>query len=187
MKGAKGGMLAEQAGAMQKQLDHYLQRARIAAQRESVVFRTPMTPMLERMARVSRKLAPDRELELIVPDEDLVFAGEREDLEEVVGNLLENAMKWSRSMVRLSVERDADTNDHLPILLVVEDDGPGIPESRAREALKRGRRLDETKPGTGLGLAIVAELVSEYGGTLSLRRSDLGGLRAEIRLREASA
>ena len=67
--------------------------------------------------------------------------------------------------------------------LTIEDDGPGIPEEKAREALKRGRRLDETKPGSGLGLAIVSDLVNEYGGKLALERSDLGGLRVIVRLR----
>jgi signal transduction histidine kinase len=67
--------------------------------------------------------------------------------------------------------------------IAVEDDGPGIPEERAREAVKRGRRLDETKPGSGLGLSIVAELVGEYGGRLSLERSELGGLKAVVELR----
>jgi signal transduction histidine kinase len=68
-------------------------------------------------------------------------------------------------------------------LILIEDDGPGIPEDKAREAMKRGRRLDETKPGSGLGLAIVAELVNEYGGRLRLERSELGGLKAAVELR----
>ena len=67
--------------------------------------------------------------------------------------------------------------------ILIEDDGPGIPEDKAREALQRGKRLDETKPGTGLGLAIVADLIKEYGGTLALERSALGGLKAIVRLR----
>ena len=67
--------------------------------------------------------------------------------------------------------------------MIIEDDGPGIPEDKAREALKRGKRLDETKPGSGLGLAIVSDLVNEYGGKLALERSSLGGLRAIVRLR----
>ena len=69
--------------------------------------------------------------------------------------------------------------------LAIEDDGPGIPEEKAREALKRGKRLDETKPGTGLGLAIVSELVHEYDGKLGLERSALGGLKASVQLHTA--
>lgn len=184
--GAKGQLIAEQVGSMQKQVDHYLQRARVAAQRDSVVYRTPVTPLVERMLRVVQKLNPQTRLSLSTSDEDIVFAGEREDLEELLGNLLENAMKWAKSTVMVSVAR-APGGDALGLFEIgIEDDGPGIPEEKAREALQRGRRLDETKPGTGLGLAIVADLVNEYGGTLALERSSLGGLKAIVRLRSLS-
>lgn len=184
--GAKGQLIAEQVGSMQKQVDHYLQRARVAAQRDSVVYRTPVTPLVERMLRVVQKLNPQTRLSLSTSDEDIVFAGEREDLEELLGNLLENAMKWAKSTVMVSVARTPG-GDALGLFEIgIEDDGPGIPEEKAREALQRGRRLDETKPGTGLGLAIVADLVNEYGGTLALERSSLGGLKAIVRLRSLS-
>ncbi len=176
----KGQIFVEQSAAMQKQLDHYLQRARIAAQRETVVFRTPVGPSLERLVRVVKKLSPEKRVDLVLPGEEIIFSGEREDIEEIAGNLIENAMKWSRSRVRVALAAGEPG-----FTLTVEDDGPGIPEDKAREATKRGRRLDETKPGTGLGLAIVSELVSEYGGTLSLERSALGGLSAAVRLRRA--
>src|SRR5690606_32870597 len=100
------------------------------------------------------------------------------------GNLLENAMKWARGRVAVTVTRADGDDERQPMFaLVIEDDGPGIPEERTREALTRGRRLDETKPGTGLGLAIVADLVKEYGGRLGLSRSALGGLNATVTLR----
>ncbi|WP_352763965.1 ATP-binding protein [Mesorhizobium sp. M0847] len=177
--GAKGQLIADQAASMQKQVDHYLQRARVAAQRDSVVYRTPVTPLVQRMARVLQKLKPDVSLSLTLPAADIVFAGEREDLEELLGNLLDNAMKWAKSTVAVSVTPAAAGLFELSI----EDDGPGIPEDKARDVLKRGRRLDETKPGTGLGLAIVADLVNEYGGALALERSTMGGLKAVVRLR----
>ncbi len=184
--GAKGLLIAEQTTSMQKQIEHYLQRTRVAAQRDSVVYRTPVAPLVERLVRVMQKLNPRTNLSLSTPDEPILFAGEREDLEELLGNLLENAMKWAESAVRVSVrctpaDRAAERFD-----IDIEDDGPGIPEEKAREAVKRGRRLDETKPGTGLGLAIVADLVNEYDGTLGLERSSLGGLRATVRLRSVS-
>ncbi len=184
--GAKGLLIAEQTTSMQKQIEHYLQSARVAAQRDSVVYRTPVVPLVERLVRVMQKLNPRTNLSLSTPDEPILFAGEREDLEELLGNLLENAMKWAESAVRVSVrctpaDRAAERFD-----IDIEDDGPGIPEEKAREAVKRGRRLDETKPGTGLGLAIVADLVNEYDGTLGLERSSLGGLRATVRLRSVS-
>lgn len=182
--GAKGQLIAEQAASMQKQVEHYLQRARVAAQRDSVVYRTPVTPLVQRMVRVLQKLNPQTNLSLSLPATEIVFAGEREDLEELLGNLLENAMKWAKSSVLVSVVPLTGKDDPASLFEIgIEDDGPGIPEDKARDALKRGRRLDETKPGTGLGLAIVADLVNEYGGVLALERSGMGGLRAVVRLR----
>lgn len=183
--GERGKLITAQATALQQQLDHYLQRARAAAQRDSLVFRTPVKASLERMARVMGKLNPSIDLQVQFPDELLIFAGEREDLEEISGNLMENAMKWARSRVSLSVEEGETQGDGHGVLILIEDDGPGIPEEKARDALKRGRRLDETKPGTGLGLAIVADLVEEYGGSLALERSSLGGLKAVVSLPRA--
>lgn len=182
--GDKGRLIVDQASAMQKQLEHYLQRARIAAQRDSVVYRTPIAPALARMVRVVGKLNPAAGIELDLPQDEILFAGEREDFEEIVGNLLENAAKWAKGRIRVSVVPTGHAGD-LAFRLAIEDDGPGIPEDKAREALKRGRRLDETKPGTGLGLAIVADLVAEYGGRLGLDRSELGGLRAVVELKRA--
>jgi len=182
--GEKGRIIVDQANAMQKQLEHYLQRARIAAQRDSVVYRTPIGPALTRMVRVVGKLNPDAKIGLDLPEEEVLFAGEREDFEEIVGNLLENAAKWAKSAIRVSVTPTGSAGER-GFVLAIEDDGPGIPEDKAREALKRGKRLDETKPGTGLGLAIVADLVGEYGGKIALERSDLGGLAARIELKRA--
>ena len=183
MGGPKGQLISDHAAAMQKQIDHYLQRARVAAQRESVVYRTPVAPLLQRMVRVMDKLSRGTSISLALPAGEVMFAGEREDLEEIVGNLLENAMKWARGEVRVSVETLPSIGEEPPrFAILIEDDGPGIPEDKAREALKRGSRLDETKPGTGLGLAIVADLVKEYGGRLLLERSSLGGLKAVVEL-----
>jgi signal transduction histidine kinase len=182
--GDKGKLITEQATSMQQQVEYYLQRARMAAQRDSVVYRTPVKPLVQRMVRVMEKLNPKIDLRLTLPQEEVIFAGEREDLEEVLGNLLENAMKWAKSVVAVTVGRVADEEGNASLFEIsIEDDGPGIPEGKAREALKRGKRLDESKPGTGLGLAIVADLVNEYGGKLALERATLGGLKAGIVLR----
>jgi len=181
--GEQGALITGHAAAMQKQIDHYLQRARAAAQRSTLAARSPVNQTLARMARVAEKLNPDKKLEVTMPDMDVVFAGEREDLEEITGNLLENAMKWAGRKVTLSLQPlPSGDSAGRSFRITIEDDGPGIPEVQARQALKRGRRLDESKPGTGLGLAIVADLVKEYGGTLALERSKLGGLRAEVLL-----
>lgn len=183
MGGDKGRLIVEQAGAMQQQVEHYLKRARIAAQRDSVVYRTPVGDAVERLLRVFRKLNPGLEIVFDPVRPEPLFAGEQGDLEEILGNLLENACKWARSRVRVRVAAD-ETGDRF-LVLTVDDDGPGIPEDKAREALQRGKRLDETKPGTGLGLAIVADLANEYGGEVELGRSGLGGLCATVRLARA--
>ena len=184
--GDKGRLIVEQASAMQTQVEHYLQRARVAAQRDSVVYRTPVGSTLQRLVRVIEKIKPDIQLSLTLPAKDVLFAGEREDLEEIAGNLLDNATKWANRKVVVSVPEElGPVPEASTFTISIEDDGPGIPEDKARDVLKRGARLDETKPGSGLGLAIVHDLVREYGGTLALERSKLGGLSAVVTLRRA--
>lgn len=119
---------------------------------------------------------------LTLPPEEIIFAGEREDLEELTGNLLENATKWGHDTILITVSPLPDPN---LFRMTVEDDGPGIPEDKAREALKRGKRLDKVEARNRLGLAIVADLVSEYSGRLALERSELGGLKAIVELKRA--
>ncbi|WP_152045386.1 ATP-binding protein [Aureimonas psammosilenae] len=182
--GEKGRLVSEQSERMQFQVQNYLNRARVAAQGEGAVFRTSVQPVLARLVRVVGKLNPALTVE--GPDEAgtlaPIFAGEQQDYEEMIGNLLENAGKWAMSRVVVSLELSEpgffDTT--------VEDDGEGLDEAGMAEAVKRGRRLDEKKPGSGLGLSIVSDLVSEYRGTLVLARSPLGGLRASVRLPLAS-
>src|SRR5690606_11597566 len=110
------------------------------------------------------------------------------DLEEVAGNLLDNACKWAKSRVRVTVIPDAATRKARPFFcLRVEDDGPGLPEEARAAVLKRGTRLDESKPGSGLGLSIVTEIAELYGGELRLGTSKAGGLRAELLLPASAA
>ncbi len=177
--GEQGRIVTEQSEAMQLQIQHYLQRARIAAQRDSVVFRTPVTPVLERIDRVTKKLNPQLQVRFINKFADAIFAGEKEDLEEVIGNLMENAGKWGHSKILMSLQKTANDTE---FMITIEDDGPGLAADKMAEAMQRGRRIDETKPGTGLGLAIVQDTVKEYGGQFVLKSSQLGGLRAQITL-----
>lgn len=177
-------VIAAQAEAMQAQVTSYLNRARIAAQRDSVLARTEALPVLERLVRVMRKLNGEIAFELEVAA-DLTFAMEQQDVEEVVGNLLENASRFARTKVVTRVvatSRGDDVTDGRRgwIEVVVEDDGPGLAPEQIGEALKRGRRLDESKPGTGLGLSIVKEISGEYQGTFGLSRAGIGGLRAQL-------
>jgi signal transduction histidine kinase len=180
--GAKGKTVSEQAGAMQGQIQHYLQRARIAAQRDSVVFRAPVTPILERLVRVMQKLNPEKSFEFVTPAHEIVFAGEGTDLEEIVGNLLENAAKWGRKRVSITLDRAQRSGNLAMFSIEIGDDGPGLTQEQIMDGIKRGKRLDETKPGTGLGLSIVQDTVKEYGGALVLGKSPLGGLSAKLTL-----
>ena len=114
-------------------------------------------------------------------DPGLKFQGEKQDFEEMTGNLIDNACKWAATTVKLSVQ--ADENGRW--LILIDDDGPGLTKAEREEALKRGIRLDETAPGTGLGLSIVSDIAEMNGGGLELSQSPLGGLRAVIQLRRA--
>jgi signal transduction histidine kinase len=168
------------------QIQHYLQRARVAAQRDSVVFRAPVTPILERMIRVTAKLNPHLKITFSNHLPDAIFAGEKEDLEEIIGNIMENASKWGRSKIHLTLQaiqkREAVEGGNNAFEILIEDDGEGLPAEKMAEALKRGKRIDESKPGTGLGLAIVQDTVREYGGHLGLMQASLGGLAVQITL-----
>jgi signal transduction histidine kinase len=183
-----GELVKSQAEAMQAQVQSYLNRARIAAQRDTVLARVEAEPVLERLARVMRRLNPDCDFTLSVEPPGLVLAMEQQDLEEIVGNLLENAARFARKRVQIDVsvapeERvGSDPSRKHWLLVSIADDGPGLEPDQMREAIKRGKRLDETKPGTGLGLSIVTEITSEYQGRFTLQRAELGGLQAELLL-----
>ncbi|HFD16081.1 MAG TPA: histidine kinase [Rhodospirillales bacterium] len=168
--------LDAQAEEMNRIIDYQLQRAAAAGRG---VLRAPIAvrPVLSRIRAGLAKVHADKALTwgLEVP-EDLRCPIEEGDLFEIAGNLMENACKWASSRVRVSAEADADG-----WVLVVEDDGPGIPEDQAEFLLARGRRGDEQVPGQGIGLAVVADVVRAYAGELKIRRSPLGGARLEIR------
>ena len=114
------------------------------------------------------------------------FQGEKQDLEEMLGNLLDNASKWAATKVVLTARLEDSTDDgrggSRVAVIRVEDDGPGIDDEQLAEPVKRGRRLDETKPGSGLGHSIVADLVQSYRGTFRLDKAELGGLSARLDL-----
>jgi signal transduction histidine kinase len=118
-----------------------------------------------------------------VVEDGLRFRGERQDLEEMLGNLIDNAGKWANSSVKITAEKGSDIAPERPsVVFLIDDDGPGLPKDKRVEATRRGRRLDETKPGSGLGLSIVVDLAQLYGGAFVFDDSPLGGLRAELKL-----
>jgi signal transduction histidine kinase len=181
--GPLADVVVRQAESMGEHVDHHLRRARAAARSPSPGERTLVAPVLEELARTLERIFQDKvsEIEWTAP-EDLSFQGERQDMLEIAGNLLENACKWCRSFVRVS----AAPRDGRRMTLVVEDDGPGLAAEQREAVLKRGARLDEATPGSGLGLSIVDELVRAYGGTTSLLASPLGGLKLVIELPRAN-
>ncbi len=181
-------LVRSQAEGMQTQVQSYLNRARIAAQRESLLARTEVEPVLERLVRVMRRLNPEKEFHLSVSGPGLTLAMEQQDLEETVGNLLENAARFCETGVWITAAL-ASTPPTVEgevrrywVEMAVEDDGPGLEPDQIREAMKRGRRLDESKPGAGLGLSIVREITGEYQGKFELNRGGRGGLRAQLLL-----
>ncbi|MBY9067300.1 ATP-binding protein [Hyphomonas sp. WL0036] len=170
-------VVRRQAEAMQTNVEHYLKRARMAARAEALGARTEVRPVLDGLARMLNRLFDARGIEVIVTGgEGGTFRGEQQDFEEMAGNLMENACKWARSEVLVTISDGAEG-----LVISVEDDGPGLtPEQRAG-ALKRGVRLDETTPGTGLGLSIVTELAELHKGSFELGDAALGGLKATLR------
>jgi len=175
-------IVLSESDKMTQLVSTYLDRARLAARTAIVGKKADAAILVSRLARVMQKLHPDRVVDFHRPDASLPwFRGDEGDLEEMAGNLLDNACKWARSKVRVSLH--TDRREAAPLLVIrIEDDGKGLTDDEAREVLRRGVRLDEKTPGSGLGLDIVKELVDVYGGSLQLGRSELGGLRAELRL-----
>jgi signal transduction histidine kinase len=175
----------EQTDIMRDQVARQLERARLAARSTVVGALVDVPPVVTALARTMEKLyrARDIAIDVDVP-EHARFRGEQQDLEEMVGNLVDNGCKWAQSRVAIEVMTDHPASDSTKprVRIIVDDDGPGLsPAERERVAL-RGQRLDETKPGSGLGLSIVVELAGLYGGVLTLGTAPIGGLRAELAL-----
>ncbi|MFN3856454.1 MAG: sensor histidine kinase [Caulobacter sp.] len=180
------GQLSEvverQAEAMRGHVEHHLRRARAAARSQTIGERTDVSEVLDELASALERIFQDKgvEIDWRAPD-DLCFRGERQDLQELAGNIIENAGKWCKRRVRVDARPDGEDW----MVLSVEDDGPGLPADRRGEVLKRGARLDESAPGSGLGLAIVDELARAYGGDVSLDDAAMGGLKVSVRLPRA--
>ena len=170
--------LREQLRLMQRHVDYHLARARAAAATQVPGVRTAVAGRLQPLARTMRTIYAERGIALDADaPSDLVFRGEQQDLDEMLGNLLDNACKHARERVRaIAKVRDGR------LVIRVDDDGPGLRPAQRDAVFDRGRRLDEQGAGSGLGLTIVAELAALYGGDIQLADSPLGGLRAELTL-----
>jgi signal transduction histidine kinase len=181
-RGELADVVAGETDKMSAMVSTYLERARLAARTSIVGKKSDATAITQRLIRVMRKIHPNVTITFLPSGASLPwFRGDEADLEEMAGNLLDNACKWSRGEVgvQLGTERSARGTQ---LLLCIEDNGPGLSDADAKKVLRRGVRLDEKTPGTGLGLDIVKELVDVYGGGLEFRRSQLGGLLVELRL-----
>ena len=175
--------VGEQIVIMRDQVTRHLERARIAARATVVGSVTEVAPVVTALTRTMEKIYHPRgiAIDLDAP-EGVRFRGERQDIEEMLGNLVDNACKWAQARVSIEVtqERQQDDPFKLIVRVVVDDDGPGLSPADRDQVARRGQRLDETKPGSGLGLSIVLELASLYGGHLTLSTAPIGGLRAEL-------
>ena len=170
----------EQANIMRDQVARHLERARLAARLTVVSSITDVAPVVTALARTMEKIHHDRGIAIEVDaDADARFRGERPDLEEMIGNLVDNACKWATSRVAVEVVREKSGQ---VLRIAVDDDGRGLSRSEREQVSHRGQRLDESKPGSGLGLSIVVELAHLYGGKLELGAAPIGGLRAELTL-----
>jgi signal transduction histidine kinase len=178
---ALAAAIMQQVERMRRQIDYHLAHARASASGADPTARCHILTSADALARTMTTIHADRHLaiDVHVPHEHFV-RGRREDFEEMLGNLVDNACKWAKT--RVEVRSSLDQGQ---IVTTVDDDGPGLDPSLRETVLRRGVRADEAAPGSGLGLAIVADLVELYGGSIALGSSPLGGLRATLRLPSA--
>jgi signal transduction histidine kinase len=170
--------LGAQVSRMARQIDHHLSQARMVAAGTAAGLRAPLVPAVSGLFRALERLHADRRIALArdIADDHAVRCAP-EDLDEMLGNLLDNACTWCHGRVHV-----ASTLVDAQLIVTVDDDGDGVEASMVPRVLQRGGRADERVPGTGLGLAIVQDLAELYGGTLTLERSPLGGLRVRLAL-----
>jgi two-component system sensor histidine kinase PhoQ len=176
---APAALLEEQVERMGRIVEHQLQRARAGTGAAPVLATpVPVAATVERLGASLAKVYRDKGIRLLVEgDRDAVFRGAEGDLMEMLGNLLDNAFKWAKAQVRVSVHKPPSRLE-----ILVEDDGPGIPTDQAERLLARGARGDESTPGHGIGLAVARDICDAYGGTLTIVRSPLGGAAIRVEL-----
>ncbi len=170
-----------EAATMRRQVDHHLARARAVGRRGHAHSRAEAWASLESVERAVARLYPNVRFDMD-GDKEITVHVERQDLDEMLGNLIENAAKYGGGSVFVTVRRDDGYGEFL-----IEDDGIGLSEEDRAKLFNRGARLDTSKPGTGLGLAIVRDVAEIYGGSIELEESeDMGGTLARLRLPAAA-
>ena len=170
-------LVAEQATMMQRHIDWRLKRARAATTQDARHGQIEILPIVTQLANAMKRIHQERTIECTfhcIP-QNISFHGEIQDLQEILGNLLDNAFKWAYSKVNVQVMM---ANKHLHI--TISDDGPGLSEKQCKQVIARGVRVDEQTPGSGLGLAIVQELIDLYHGKMTLDSNEGQGLRVTL-------
>ncbi|MDH5395547.1 MAG: ATP-binding protein, partial [Gammaproteobacteria bacterium] len=169
--------LATQINSMQKIIDHVLKRARLAGESHAGILFNLKNDFPE-LIDVLKKMYHNKNIQFEIDvDENVIVPAEREDMLELLGNLLDNACKWSERLIKISIY------DNQMLMIIVEDDGRGIEQERINELTQRGKRLDESIEGHGIGLSIVQDIVSQYHGNIVYQRSEsLGGLQVAVSL-----
>ena len=171
-----------QVGVMRRYVDHYLTRARTAAAGSTIGSRAVIAVALEGLRATLEHIHQERNIGITVDCKAiLTFRGERQDLDEMLGNLMDNACKWARSQVKVSVRKEGGN-----VIFSIEDDGPGLTDEEKIKVFARGQRLDEAVPGSGLGLHITRDIARLYGGEVTLSNADIGGLDAILTLPAAA-
>jgi signal transduction histidine kinase len=182
MESKQGQLILDQSHVMAGSIDHCLSRARIYGKKDAIGYRTSVKSVIKDLAYAVRHIYQDRGIEVHHAGlDDHWFRGDAQDLEEMAGNLIDNACKWAKTQVVVKC-----VTNQSRLVLAVDDDGPGIAEKDMKDVMQRGHKLDESHAGHGQGLGIVKDIADLYNGTLKLSRSPLGGLRAELDLPAAS-
>lgn len=172
-------LVQRQAVSMSTQVDHHLRRASAATRAQALGAKTSVNKSVSDLCRTMNRLFLNQKIEIKSQvSKNLFFRGEKQDLDELLGNLLENACKWTNSQVVLKASLSADQR----LIITVDDDGSGLTAQQRQTVIQRGERLDEATPGSGLGLSIVSDLAGAYGGKLELDASPIGGLRVKLNL-----
>jgi two-component system sensor histidine kinase PhoQ len=179
--GEEHAVVREQVERMDQIIEHQLQRAAVSG-RAALTRSVPVQPVVERLVRSLDKVYADKQVEVgLQLDAEAAFQGDEGDLTEALGNLLENAYKYCRRRVQVTVRAGGESRSDQVREIRIEDDGPGIDPAMIDTVLQRGRRMDQTVPGHGIGLSMAQDIVTVYDGALEIGASDLGGARVRLR------
>ena len=175
----KDNLMNKQLKLMKKHIDRYLKKAHLDASGKVAKEKLDISELTRKMIKIFNKIYPKVTIKLEENNKKLLVYSSKEDMEEVIGNILENSCKWAKSLIKVNLTKQSDTC----VIFKVEDNGPGLEKEQLTKVFGRGFRIDEQKPGTGLGLNIVKDIVESYKGEVWLGRSNaLGGLEVNIEL-----